>query len=70
MTGSAEGRGQILSFCGFWLCLLGFESLLLTFPALILQLLQLLQDTSRLVGGVDQHAKQLRAEAKHLKTSA
>lgn len=43
---------------------LGFEGLLLAVPALILQLLQLLQDSSRLVGGVDQHAQQLQAKAR------
>lgn len=48
------------------LCLLGFEGLLLTLPALLLQLLQLLQDSSRLVGGVDHHAQQLQAQAQHL----
>lgn len=42
---------------------LGFEGLLLAVPALILQLLQLLQDSSGLVGGVDQHAQQLEAKA-------
>lgn len=42
---------------------LGFEGLLLAVPALILQLLQLLQDSSWLVGGVDQHAQQLEAKA-------
>lgn len=41
---------------------LGFEGLLLAVPALILQLLQLLQDSSGLVRGVDQHAQQLEAK--------
>lgn len=43
---------------------LGFEGLLLAVPALILQLLQLLQDSSGLVRGVDQHAQQLEAKAR------
>lgn len=43
---------------------LGFEGLLLAVPALILQLLQLLQDSSGLVGGVDQHAQQLESKSR------
>lgn len=46
---------------------LGFEGLLLAVPALILQLLQLLQDSSRLVGSVDQHAQQLEAKTEQRK---
>lgn len=46
---------------------LGFEGLLLAVPALILQLLQLLQYSSRLVGSVDQHAQQLEAKTEQRK---
>lgn len=60
-----QGRGDILPPA--LLCILvsslGFEGLLLAIPVLILQLLQLLQDSSRLVGGVDQHAQQLEPKA-------
>lgn len=51
---------SLLHFCVF--SSLGFEGLLLAVPALILQLLQLLQDSSGLVRGVDQHAQQLEAK--------
>ena len=61
-----ENRGRICfaaRFLVFLVSLLGFEGLLLAVPALILQLLQLLQDSSRLVGGVYQHAQELEAKA-------
>lgn len=59
---SRRDREQTERRSGLYVSSLGFEGLLLAVPALILQLLQLFQDSSGLVGSVDQHAQQLEAQ--------